>query len=95
MRRQAIALSPLTAIKMEVWSDQPGLQFFCGAAMKKKVTSKNGNAYGKRAAFCFETQGYPNSVNQPKFPDILAPAKETYQTCTAFKFSKGENDKVV
>ena len=89
MRLQAEAISPLTGIKMEVWSDQPGLQFFCGAAMKKAIAGKKGKVYGKRAAFCMETQGYPNSLNQPGFPRVIVEPGFQYQKQTIFKFKIG------
>jgi len=86
MRLQALAISPLTGIKMEVWSDQPGLQFFCGAAMEESLKAKNCKIYGPRAAFCLETQGYPNSVNQPRFPTIFIEPGIKHKTTTRYKF---------
>lgn len=87
MRLQAEAMSPLTGIRMQVWSDQPGLQFFCGGAMKEPLKGKGGKTYGPKAAFCLETQGYPNSVNQPRFPTIFIEPGIKYKTTTRYKFS--------
>jgi len=87
MRKQAVAISALTGIKMEVWSDQPGLQFFCGAAMKTPLKGKQGKTYGKRAAFCLETQGYPNALNNDGFPGIIIKPEKKYESITRYLFS--------
>jgi aldose 1-epimerase len=86
LRLQAEATSPLTGIKMEVWSDQPGLQFFCGGAMKNPLKGKEGKIYGSRVAFCMETQGYPNALNNAGFPDIITVPEAKYHRHTAYKF---------
>lgn len=87
LRLQAEATSPLTGIKMEVWSDQPGLQFFCGGAMRNPLKGKEGKIYGSRAAFCLETQGYPNALNNAGFPGILINPEKKYESITRYFFS--------
>lgn len=71
---------------MEVYTDQPGVQFYAGNCIAP-VTGKAGAAYGKRSGFALETQVFPNSVNQENFPNaIFGPGKD-YDTTTIYKFS--------
>ena len=71
---------------MEVYTDQPGVQFYAGNCIAP-VTGKSGAAYGKRSGFALETQVFPNSVNQENFPNaIFGPGKD-YNTTTIYKFS--------
>ena len=53
---------------MEVWSDQPGLQFYAGNFLDGTITGKDGKVYQRRSAFCMEPQHYPDSPNHPTFP---------------------------
>lgn len=64
---------------MEVFTDQPGIQFYSGNYL-------NGN-YGKHAGLCLETQHFPDSPNQSSFPEIVLSPEDTYATKTIFKFS--------
>ena len=53
---------------MEVWSDEPGLQFYAGNFLDGTLTGKDGKVYQRRYAFCMEPQHYPDSPNKPQFP---------------------------
>ncbi len=75
-----------TGIKMEVYTDLPGVQFYSGNFLKGKLTGKDGNVYLKRAGVCFETQYYPDSINKPEFPQPILKAGEEYNTTTIYKF---------
>jgi len=86
LRRMAYVREPLTGIGMEVFSDATGFQFFCGKAMDRTVVGKNGKSYAERSAFCIETQGYPNSVNEPGFPSVILPAGKVFESTTIYKF---------
>ena len=71
---------------MEVWSDQPAIQFYSGNFLDGKVTGKYGRAHNYREAVALETQKYPDTPNQPKFPSTrLNPGEEYTQTCI-YKF---------
>jgi aldose 1-epimerase len=72
---------------MEVWTTEPGLQFYSGNFLdgKLKNTSK-GVRYGKHAALCLETQHFPDSPNQPNFPSTILKPGETYTQTTIYKF---------
>lgn len=70
---------------MEVYSDQPGVQFYAGNCIAP-VAGKAGVTYGKRSGLALETQVFPNSVNQENFPNaIFGPGKD-YNTTTIYKF---------
>ena len=71
---------------MEVWTDQPGVQFYTGNFLDSKQTGKQGRPYQFRNGFCLETQHYPDSPNQPNFPTTVLRPGETYKTSTVYKF---------
>ncbi|MBL31004.1 MAG: galactose-1-epimerase [Flavobacteriaceae bacterium] len=87
VRKVAQARSNLSGILMEVYSDQPGIQFYTGNFLDGTLNSKKGKNYKKRNGFCFETQHFPNSPNQINFPDVILTPEETYSSETWFKFS--------
>ena len=70
---------------MTVLSDLPGIQFYAGN-MISPLKGKNGVTYGKRTAFCLETQFYPNSINQEGFAKPVIEANKPYKTTTIYQF---------
>lgn len=77
---------PVSGRVMEVWSDQPGIQFYSGNFLDAKVIGKYGKAHKYREAVALETQKYPDTPNQPQFPSTrLNPGEEYTQTCI-YKF---------
>lgn len=78
--------NPATGIKMEVYTDLPGVQFYTGNFLKGRLAGKDGNIYNRRAGVCFETQFYPDSVNKPMFPQPVLKAGEEYKATTIYKF---------
>jgi aldose 1-epimerase len=72
---------------MEVWTDQPGLQFYTGNFLDGTAAGKGGRAYGKHAAFCLETQHFPDSPNHPNFPSTVLEPGRTFRSVTLYKFS--------
>lgn len=83
----ATAFEPGTGRIMEVWTTEPGVQFYCGNFLDGSLIGKSGRPYHRRNGFCLETQHYPDSVNQPHFPTTILKPGETYQTTTLFRFS--------
>lgn len=72
---------------MEVFTNQPGMQFYSGNFLDGTDKGKRGSKYPRRSAFCLETQHYPDSPNQPDFPStVLEPNQEYNYTCI-YKFS--------
>ena len=72
---------------MEVLTDKPGMQFYTGNFLNGTLPAPNGGVYSKRSGFCFETQFFPDSPNQPNFPSATLKPEDTYTTRTTFKFS--------
>lgn len=77
---------PVSGRTMEVWTREPGIQFYCGNFLDGSNIGKTGRAYEFRSALCLETQHYPDSPNQPNFPGIILHPGETYETTTIYKF---------
>jgi len=80
---------------MEVWTTEPGVQFYTGNFLDGSVHGKSGVAYEKRSAFCLETQHFPDSPNQPKFPSVVLNPGEQYHTTTIYKFSVRKMKEVI
>jgi aldose 1-epimerase len=72
---------------LEVWTNQPGIQFYTGNFLDGTIKGKGGKVYGRRAALCLETQHFPDSPNQPKFPSVVLKPGQNYHTTTIWKFS--------
>lgn len=84
---QARVTEPTTGRVMEVWSDEPGLQFYAGNFLDGTITGKGGKVYQKRTGFCMEPQHYPDSPNKPQFPSTVLRPGQTYQNTIIYKFS--------
>lgn len=83
----ATAWSPTSGIQLDVYTNEPGIQFYTGNFQDGTVVGKNNVTYPKSAALCLETQKYPNSPNVPGWPSsFLNPGEEYYSHCV-FKFS--------
>ena len=78
---------PVAGRYMEVYTTEPGIQFYSGNFLDGSITGKSGRAYGLRSGFCLETQHYPDSPNKPEFPSVVLNPGETYRTTTIYKFS--------
>jgi len=83
----AKAVSPVSGITMEVYTNEPGVQLYTGNAMNGRDTGKFGVVYPRRGALCFETQHYPDSPNHPQFPSTVLRPGETYLSICIYKFS--------
>ncbi|MGC6177937.1 aldose epimerase family protein [Lacrimispora sp. 38-1] len=83
----AVAESDKTGVRMEVYTDLPGMQFYTANFLNGQMPGKGGTVYSKRCCYCFETQYYPNAVNTPEFPSPILKAGQEYQTTTIYKFS--------
>ncbi len=78
---------PTTGRVMEVWTTEPGMQFYTGNFLDGKVRGKGGIAYLFRGAFCMETQHFPDSPNKPAFPSTELKPGQTYHSTTVYRFS--------
>jgi len=78
---------PTSGRVMEVWSTDPGLQFYSGNFLDGKNKGKGGWVYKYRNGFCMEPQHYPDSPNQPNFPSVVLKPGQTYRNTIIYKFS--------
>lgn len=83
----ATVVEPLSGRKMEVWTTEPGLQFYSGNFLTKNEVGKGGHVYDFRNAFCLEAQHFPDSPNNPEFPSTVLKPGEVYKQRTIYKFS--------
>ncbi|MCC8134301.1 MAG: galactose mutarotase [Tannerellaceae bacterium] len=83
----AKAVSPVTGIGLEVYTNEPGVQFYTGNFMEGDDPGKFGVVYPNRGAFCLETQHYPDSPNQPAFPSTVLNPGENYLSRCIYKFT--------
>jgi len=72
---------------MEVYTDQPAVQFYTGNFLDGSVKGKGGKPANQRTAICLETQHYPDSPNKPAYPSTVLKPGATYDTTTEFRFS--------
>ncbi len=77
---------PKSGRVMEIYSTEPAVQFYTGNFLDGTITA-GGKTYEKHAAFCLETQHYPDSPNEPSFPSSVLRPGETYKHSTVHKFS--------
>jgi aldose 1-epimerase len=77
---------PTSGRVMEVWSTEPGLQFYSGNFLDGKNKGKGGWVYQFRNGFCMEPQHYPDSPNHPSFPSVVLKPGQTYKNTIIYRF---------
>jgi aldose 1-epimerase len=77
---------PASGRVLEVFTDQPGVQFYTGNFLDGSVTGSIGGAYVYRSALCLETQHYPDSPNHPNFPSAVLEPGQTFHSTTIYRF---------
>lgn len=86
----AKVLHPSSGRYLEVYSNQPGVQFYTANFLPEMnetgIVGKNGTQYFKHAAFCLETQNYPDAVNHENFPNSILQPGDTYYHIVVYKF---------
>jgi aldose 1-epimerase len=87
LRRVARASDPASGRVLEVWTTEPGIQFYTGNFLDGTLTGKDGKVYQQRYGFCLETQHYPDSPNKPSFPTTTLRKGARYHTTTIYRFS--------
>lgn len=81
------AYEPESGRYMEVFTTEPGMQFFTANHFQGSEIGKSGQPFVKRGGFCFETQHFPDTPNKPHFPTTLLLPGESFVSTTIFKFS--------
>jgi len=83
----AAAIGDKSKIKLEVYTTEPAMQFYTGNFLNGKDKGKSSNFYGRRTAFCFETQHHPDSPNQPQFPSTFLAKGQEFISTSIYKVS--------
>jgi aldose 1-epimerase len=78
---------PASGRVMEVYTTEPGVQFYTGNWLNSSVAGKQGEVYDKHGGFCLETQHFPDSPNKPSFPSVVLNPGQKFTSMTTFKFS--------
>ncbi|MDB2521059.1 galactose mutarotase [Flavobacteriaceae bacterium] len=86
----ARVVDPKSGRQMDVYTEEPGIQFYGGNFMDGGDIGKYGNPFDYRGSFALETQHYPDSPNQDNFPNTILQPGETYQTQSIYRFSVAE-----
>jgi aldose 1-epimerase len=79
---------PSSGRTMEVWTTQPGIQFYTGNFLDGTIKGKGGKVIARRSALCLETQHFPDSPNKPKFPSVVLKPGMEFKSTTIYKFVK-------
>jgi aldose 1-epimerase len=87
LRQAAIVYEPTSGRVMEVWTTEPGVQFYTGNYLDGTLTGKAGRPYPRRSGFCLETQHYPDSPNKPNFPTTTLKKGAALRSTTIYRFS--------
>lgn len=84
----ARVFEPTSGRVMEIYTTEPGVQFYSGNFLDGSITGKSGKVYYKHYGFCLETQHFPDSPNKSQFPSVILRPGETYMHQTVHKFYK-------
>ncbi|ASV29705.1 galactose-1-epimerase [Maribacter cobaltidurans] len=87
MNHAAKVIGDKSGIVMDIYTQEPGIQFYSGNFMASENTLKSGAKDDFRTAFCLETQHFPDAPNQPAFPPIRLNPGEMYHTISEYRFS--------
>ena len=87
LQHAARVAEPTTGRVLDIYTTEPGLQFYSGNFLDGSITGKSGRVYRHRYGFCLETQHFPDSPNRPNFPSTILRPGEEYRSRTVFAFS--------
>jgi galactose mutarotase-like enzyme len=86
LKPAATVYEPKSGRVMELYTNQPGMQFFSGNFDELETLGKRGVVYKRHQGLCLETQHFPDSVNQPNFPSVILRPGEIYRHTMIYKF---------
>jgi aldose 1-epimerase len=86
MHMAARVIDPKSGRTLTVTTSEPGVQFYSGNFLDGTLTGISGTKYVRNAALCLETQHFPDSPNQPKFPSTVLRPGQTFHSSTTFTF---------
>ena len=82
----ARVVDPLSGRTLDIFTDQPGVQFYSGNFLDGTIHGKGGQVYGHRWALALETQHFPDSPNHPSFPSTILRPGHAFNSRTVFVF---------
>jgi len=82
----ARVVDPTSGRTLDIWTTEPGIQFYSGNFLDGTLLGKRGQVYAHRSGLCLETQHYPDSPNQPTFPSTILRPGEEYRSRTVLGF---------
>ena len=85
---------PVSGRSMEVFTTEPGIQFYSGNFLDGRLQGRGGRSYARRDGFCLETQHFPNSPNQPEFPSTILRPDQLWLSETVYRFGAGTREGV-
>ena len=88
----ARVVDPSTGRILEMWTTQPGVQFYTGNFLNGTNVGKGNKTYVKHAGFCLEAQHYPDSPNEPSYPTTVLKPGQAYRQTTVYKFLDSPRD---
>jgi aldose 1-epimerase len=83
--RAAHVMEPTTGRTLDIYTTEPGVQFYTGNFLDGTAVGKSGHVYKYRYGLALETHHFPDSPNQPKFPSVILRPGQVYKTTTVFK----------
>jgi aldose 1-epimerase len=83
----AVVLSPDDSLKLQLWTDRPGLQFYNGVTTDVQIPGLNGRRYPQYSGFCLEDQAFPDALHHPHFPSIIVTPDHPYSHWCEFDIS--------
>ncbi|QNN25380.1 galactose mutarotase [Planctomycetales bacterium ZRK34] len=87
MRYVGSAFDPASGRQLDLWANQPGVQFYSGNFLDGSNVGKGETVYNQHQGFCLETQHYPDSPNKPDWPGVVLKPGETYHHKMLFMFT--------
>ena len=87
MSLAATLYDPPSGRHMEIWTTEPGIQFYSGNSLSQRLKGKSGQPYRRHSGLCLETQHFPNSPNIPSFPNTILHPGKSYHSKTLIRFS--------
>jgi len=88
LQKVAVLSDPISGRTLEVYTTQPGLQFYTGNFLDGKFVNRDGKPIKQHTALCLETQHFPDSPNEPGFPSTILRPGEKYHSLTVYKIVK-------
>lgn len=86
LRRAAWARAANSGVEMDMWTTEPGVQFYGGHKVAREQLGLGGRRYGPHAGFCLEAQVWPDAPNRAYFPTAMLRSGETYHHVTEYRF---------